>query len=378
MYWTSDVSPYARRATGASPRRCARPASRRAPHGGNYFVDSSSRGRRAAGRTPSSRRSHRAWRRSTAAPVHRAPRASCRRCRRPATGAPAARRALGAAARAGADRAPGEPAGARGARARGCATASTGTPTAMTRCRGRHVGALAVPALGLPVGARVRGSARRRGGAGAAALTRQLAWRDFYAHVLLPIPATRAREFQERYRDGWSGPTTTSCSRPGSEGRTGYPLVDAGDAPARADRLDAQPRAAGRRLVPDQGPAHRLARGRAPLRRAAARRRARAEQRQLAVDRLDRRRPGAVLPAPVQPRRRSSASSTPTATYVRRWVPELRAVPPDAARRAVDDERRRAAGRRLRDRRATTRRRSSTTRRSAGVAMERYAAAGGR
>ena len=41
----------------------------------------------------------------------------------------------------------------------------------------------------------------------------------------------------------------------------------------------------------------------------------------------------------------------PDGEYVRRWVPELRAVPRREARRAVDDERGRAARGRLRDRR---------------------------
>ena len=73
-------------------------------------------------------------------------------------------------------------------------------------------------------------------------------------------------------------------------------------APARAHGLDAQPRAARRRVVSHEGPAPRLAPGRAPLRGAAARRRAGAEQRQLAVGDLGRRRSRAVLPAHVQPR----------------------------------------------------------------------------
>ena len=68
----------------------------------------------------------------------------------------------------------------------------------------------------------------------------------------------------------------------------------------------------------------------------------RAEQRQLAVDRLDRRRPGAVLPAHVQPGD-PAAQFDPDGDYVRRWVPELRDVPDATARRAVDDERRGAA-----------------------------------
>ncbi len=66
-------------------------------------------------------------------------------------------------------------------------------------------------------------------GPGAAAVRRQLCWRDFYAHVLLHFPGNARSEHQARYRrgalrycharqqfDAW-------CA-----GRTGYPLVDAG------------------------------------------------------------------------------------------------------------------------------------------------------
>jgi deoxyribodipyrimidine photo-lyase len=68
--------------------------------------------------------------------------------------------------------------------------------------------------------------AARHGGDGAAAWTRQLCWRDFFAHVLLAHPGNARLEHQSRYRalewaddgeayDAWR------------DGRTGYPLVDA-------------------------------------------------------------------------------------------------------------------------------------------------------
>ncbi len=68
--------------------------------------------------------------------------------------------------------------------------------------------------------------AERRGGEGGAAFARQLAWRDFYAHVLLHHPANLRREHQERMRrlrweDDPDGLTAWQ------EGRTGFPLVDA-------------------------------------------------------------------------------------------------------------------------------------------------------
>ena len=65
-------------------------------------------------------------------------------------------------------------------------------------------------------------------GSGPAAFRRQLAWRDFYHHVLLHHPSNARSEFQDRYR----GTITWSRSERRFEawcaGRTGYPLVDAG------------------------------------------------------------------------------------------------------------------------------------------------------
>jgi len=68
--------------------------------------------------------------------------------------------------------------------------------------------------------------ASEKGGEGADAFTRQLAWRDFYAHVLLHNPANAHAPFQRRMEaletredheafDAWR------------EGRTGVPIVDA-------------------------------------------------------------------------------------------------------------------------------------------------------
>ena len=56
---------------------------------------------------------------------------------------------------------------------------------------------------------------------------RQLAWRDFYAHVLLMHPGNAHREHQERYRElEWEDDAEAFAAW--REGRTGYPLVDAG------------------------------------------------------------------------------------------------------------------------------------------------------
>ena len=69
--------------------------------------------------------------------------------------------------------------------------------------------------------------ARQRGSGGAAAFVRQLAWRDFYAHVLLHFPANARVEYQERYRNlEWDDDAELLAAW--QQGRTGYPLVDAG------------------------------------------------------------------------------------------------------------------------------------------------------
>jgi deoxyribodipyrimidine photo-lyase len=65
-------------------------------------------------------------------------------------------------------------------------------------------------------------------GAGAAEFRRQLAWRDFYYHVLHHFPRNTRSEFQERYRGRirWSHAEKRFAAW--TDGRTGYPLVDAG------------------------------------------------------------------------------------------------------------------------------------------------------
>ncbi|MGE4425183.1 MAG: deoxyribodipyrimidine photo-lyase [Solirubrobacteraceae bacterium] len=69
--------------------------------------------------------------------------------------------------------------------------------------------------------------ADRMGGEGAAAFVRQLAWRDFFAHVYRAFPDDRGREHQERYRAlRWED--DDEALEAWCAGRTGYPLVDAG------------------------------------------------------------------------------------------------------------------------------------------------------
>ena len=65
------------------------------------------------------------------------------------------------------------------------------------------------------------------GGAGAESFRRQLCWRDFHHHVMRHFPDNRYLEFQERHRDiPWRPPKWGFDSW--RRGDTGYPLVDAG------------------------------------------------------------------------------------------------------------------------------------------------------
>ncbi len=69
---------------------------------------------------------------------------------------------------------------------------------------------------------------RLPGGEGPAAFRRQLCWRDFYHHVLLHHPRNARSEFQDRYRGAISWSASETSFEAWCEGRTGFPLVDAG------------------------------------------------------------------------------------------------------------------------------------------------------
>jgi deoxyribodipyrimidine photo-lyase len=60
------------------------------------------------------------------------------------------------------------------------------------------------------------------------AVRRQLCWRDFFAHVLLHHPQNARSEHQARYRGAIRWSRAKSRFEAWCEGRTGYPLVDAG------------------------------------------------------------------------------------------------------------------------------------------------------
>jgi deoxyribodipyrimidine photo-lyase len=64
------------------------------------------------------------------------------------------------------------------------------------------------------------------GGTGATTFRSELAWRDFYASVLLHFPGTAREEFQERYRSlPWEH--DDKALQAWKDGMTGYPVVDA-------------------------------------------------------------------------------------------------------------------------------------------------------
>ncbi len=65
-------------------------------------------------------------------------------------------------------------------------------------------------------------------GKGADAFRRQLAWRDFYHHVLYHFPANAKSEFQDRYRGSIKWSYAKKAFEKWTQGQTGFPLVDAG------------------------------------------------------------------------------------------------------------------------------------------------------
>ena len=217
--------------------------------------------------------------------------------------------------------------------------------------------------------------ARLRRGAGPTAFRRQLCWRDFYHHVLLHFPRNARSEFQERYRGTIAGAAPTRRFEAWCEGRTGYPLVDAGMRQLRREgwmhnraRL-----VVGSFLTKDLGIDWRW--GERCFMR-------------LLVDGDEANNNGnwqwiASVGTDPQPafRRiynpaRQMERTTPTARTCAATCPSCARCPTRYLRRAVDDARRGAARGRLRRSDATTRSRSSTTpqarrRRSSATGSER-------
>lgn len=68
----------------------------------------------------------------------------------------------------------------------------------------------------------------RRQGEGPRSFRSELAWRDFYASVIASHPEVTRLEYQERYRGTLDWQSDEGLLAAWREGRTGYPLVDAG------------------------------------------------------------------------------------------------------------------------------------------------------
>ncbi len=123
----------------------------------------------------------------------------------------------------------------------------------------------------------------------------ELVWREFCHHLLAHHPDLAVRNVQPRF-DDFPWRSDDAALNAWRRGETGYPIVDAGMRRIVGDRLDAQPRAPGYRVVPDQASPHRLARRRALVLGHAARRRSRQQSRELAMGRGLRRRRRALFP----------------------------------------------------------------------------------
>ena len=247
----STSPPTCRRFAMARDRRVeaalARRASRSCAIPGCSSPTSASRAPRAASRSPSSRRSGARGTQLDRREVHGAPRKLALPGGRAVGRDPVGRRARAARTTCRTRSRPAR----RPARARMHAWLRDGIARLRRPprpARGRHLGALAVPALRLRLPARARAARpRRRRRRGPAEFVRQLCWRDFYAHVLLNQPAaTRATPTSARM-DELEWEDDDEAFEAWCEGRTGLPGRRRRDAPAARARLDAQPRAADRR-----------------------------------------------------------------------------------------------------------------------------------
>ena len=182
---------------------------------------------------------------------------------------------------------------------------------------------------------RAAGAGGARARAARLARRRDLAVRTRLARLLPPDPAPpsarRAVGLQARIRRAALG------ARPPRRGALrrlvrGPHRLSAGrcrDGADQPDRLHAQPPAHGDGELPRQGPGARLAPRRSLLRAAPERLRPRRQQRRLAVGRVDRLR-RATLVSHLQSGHAERASSTRDGRFIRRYLPQLAALP-DAA-----------------------------------------------
>jgi deoxyribodipyrimidine photo-lyase len=237
VYWTSDVAPYARRRDTRATEALRDAGVDARPQGGGYLVDVSKP--RTQGGKPYTVFSpfHRAIDKLGRRPVHRAPDALS-----PLPGGLRKGRLPSAEALGIADDSVPEPiaepgeAAARAALERWLADdldhyADRPAPKAKSLVGMSRLGTSVLsPYLrwGCLSARECEERALRHGGAGATAWTRQLAWRDFYAHQLLLFPGNAHHEFQERYRGTLQWSDEADALHAWQTGTTGYPLVDAG------------------------------------------------------------------------------------------------------------------------------------------------------
>lgn len=239
VLWSSDATPYAL-ARDRRVRAALGEAGMEAVPGPGTFVADVGRPRTRGGRpfgvfTPF----HRAWAELERRPVHRAPArlpalpAQLAKGRLPALEAlVGVRRAADAGALSAPAVEPGE-AAARRAAERWLDDALAQYARDHDRLAGGASQLSPYLRFGCLSARELEQRAQRREGEGAAAFVRQLAWRDFYAHVLLHHPADLQREHQERMRAlRWEHDDELLAAW--QEGRTGYPLVDAGMRQLRA------------------------------------------------------------------------------------------------------------------------------------------------
>jgi deoxyribodipyrimidine photo-lyase len=231
VLWTSDVSPYARRRDRRVTQALTSSGIASQPQPGNYIVDVS-RLRTQDGQ-PYRVFSHffRSWRDAARRDPLRAPRALAPVPERLNPGTlPRSLAELGIDAQhelANPAVIPGEPA------ARSAARRWLSGPIDNHASRQNGIARLGTSKLSpylrwgcvSPLELELRAEAR--GGAGAAAWIRQLCWRDFYAHVLLHWPENLVQAFQSRLRT-LEYDTDEQRLQAWQEGRTGYPVVDAG------------------------------------------------------------------------------------------------------------------------------------------------------
>ena len=162
---------------------------------------------------------------------------------------------------------------------------------------------------------------RRSRGEGANRFRTELGWREFAWHVLFHAPELATRNWRAEF-DAFPWPRLhPTALRAWEEGRTGVPLVDAGMRELWATGTHAQPRAHGRRVVPHEEPAHRLAPRRAVVLGHARRRDAASNPfnwQWVAGSGADAAPYFRVFNPELQ-----ATKFDPDGEYVRRWVPEV-------------------------------------------------------